>query len=456
MADDLGWAELGCYGQKKIKTPNLDKMAAEGVRFTNFYSGSPVCAPSRCTLLTGKHTGHAQIRQNREMGGYADSEEHGQSPIKANTFTIGAMLKSQGYTTACIGKWGLGGPNTEGVPRKNGFDYFYGYLDQKQAHNLYPTHLWHNETWDTLQNSFINSHPKLTDAEKTDPNIYKKFMGNDFAPYHIRDEAVKFIQNNKNKPFFLYFTPVAPHLSLQIPDREIDKFGYNFNDTPYLANKGYTPHNRPKAAYAASISLLDEMVGNILETLKKEGLEENTLIIFTSDNGATFDVGGVDAAFFESVKDLRGLKGSIYEGGIRVPFIVKYGKKLKPNSIIPNPAVNYDIMATIKDFTKNQTKFETDGISLMPLILGGKANDNRTLYWEFAGYGHQKAVRMGNWKGVYVGLEKNPNALLQLYDLEKDESEQNDVAAKYPEIAEKIKKIMLESHSESEIKAWNF
>ncbi|MGL4630364.1 MAG: arylsulfatase [Leadbetterella sp.] len=455
LADDLGWAELGCYGQKKIKTPHLDKLAAQGVRFTHFYSGSPVCAPSRCILLTGKHSGHSQVRQNKEIKtGLTD--EQGQFPLVANTFTIGTMLKNQGYKTACIGKWGLGGPGTDGIPRKNGFDYFYGYLDQKQAHNLYPTHLWRNESWDTLDNVDMNPHPKLTEKEKLDSKIYQKFIGNEFAPYKINEEAIRFIENNKKEPFFLYYTPVAPHLALQIPDSEIEKFGYDFQDLPYLADKGYTPHNRPKAAYAASISLLDEHIGNLIKTLEKEGILENTILFFSSDNGAAYDIGGVDAKFFESVKNLRGLKGSLYEGGIRVPFIVNFGNNIKANRVVSIPSISYDIMATIHDLIQSSIPIETDGISLLPLIKGEKYKNKRTFYWEFAGYGGQKAIRMGKWKGVFTDLVKNANPKMQLYNIDIDGSEQLDVSISHQKIVKKLTKKMAESHQNSPVHEWNF
>lgn len=456
MADDLGYAELGCYGQQKIKTPNLDKMAAEGLRFTNFYAGSPVCAPSRSVLLTGKHTGHTQVRDNQEFGGFDDENEFGQMPLAPNTETIATMLKSAGYTTACVGKWGLGGPNTTGIPRKHGFDFFYGYLDQKQAHNFYPTHLWRNEQWDTLRNNGILSHPKLNDDDKRNPEIYKKSIGQDYAGYHIRDEAIKFIKDNKSKPFFLYFTPTMPHLAIQVPDNEIDKFGYKFEEKPYFAEKGYTPHNRPRAAYATMISLLDEFVGNIIETLKKEGLDQNTIIFFTSDNGATHDVGGVETDFFRSVGHLRGLKGSVYEGGIRVPMIVKWKGKIKPNTTTNQASVAYDVMPTLRELCKISKPIESDGNSLLPLLMGKQPKIERQLYWEFYSYGRQKAMRWGNWKVVLTDLQKNPNAKIQLYDLSKDESETTDLAAKHPDIVAKMQKMMEQSHSQAVLPQWNF
>lgn len=456
MADDLGYGELGCYGQQKIKTPNLDKMAAEGLRFTDFYAGSPVCAPSRSVLLTGKHTGHTQVRDNQEFGGFEDTNEFGQMPLAPNTETIATMLKSAGYTTACVGKWGLGGPNTTGVPRKHGFDFFYGYLDQKQAHNFYPTHLWRNEQWDTLRNNGILSHPKLSEADKQNPMIYKKSMGDDYAGYHIRDEAIRFIKENKSKPFFLYFTPTMPHLALQVPDSEIDKFGYRFEEKPYFTEQGYTPHNRPRAAYATMISLLDEFVGNIIETLKKEGLDQNTIIFFTSDNGATHDVGGVETAFFKSGGKLRGAKGSVYEGGIRVPMIVRWQGKIKANSTTNQASVAYDIMPTLHELTKIKKPIQTDGASLLPTLFSKKANLERPLYWEFFSYGRQKAMRWGKWKAVLTDLKVNPDAKIQLYDLEKDESETTDLASKYPEIVSKMQKMMQQSHSDAVLPQWNF
>ncbi|MCX6337748.1 MAG: sulfatase-like hydrolase/transferase, partial [Bacteroidetes bacterium] len=318
-ADDMGYGELGAYGQTKIKTPNLDRMSAEGMRFTDHYSSAPVCAPARCMLLTGKHGGHTYIHGNYELGGFADSLEGGQMPLPEGVFTVGKMMQQAGYKTAAIGKWGLGMANTTGSPIKQGFDYFYGYLDQKQAHNYYPTHLWENDHWDTLQNPVINVHKQIDSIKATvaDFNYYK---GKEYAPAKLTEKALAFIDNNKNKPFFLYLPYTLPHLSLQAPDEWVKKYIGQFNERPYYGQNGYASSLYPLSTYAAMISFLDAQVGLILEKIKALGLDENTLILFSSDNGATFN-GGVNRQFFNSNGGLRGQKMDLYEGGIREPFI---------------------------------------------------------------------------------------------------------------------------------------
>ena len=270
-ADDLGYGELGSYGQTKIKTPNLDRMAKEGMRFTQHYSSAPVCAPSRCMLMTGKHPGHSYIRGNYELGGFEDKLEGGQMPLHEGAYTVAKMLKERGYQTALIGKWGMGVTGTTGSPLQHGFDYYYGYLDQKQAHNFYPTHLWENDKWDTLNNHSFMVHGSIDPKTATDAD-FKKFIGNDYAPAKMTEKALGFLDKNKSKPFFLYLPYTLPHLALQAPEKYVAQYAGLFDDVPYYGDKGYAPSKYPRATYAALISFLDEQVGIIMENIIKLGL----------------------------------------------------------------------------------------------------------------------------------------------------------------------------------------
>ncbi|MFN5423240.1 MAG: sulfatase-like hydrolase/transferase, partial [bacterium] len=318
-ADDLGYGELGCYGQTKIQTPNIDRLAKEGMRFTQHYSGAPVCAPSRCMLMTGKHAGRSYIRGNYELGGFEDDKEGGQMPLAEGTYTIASMLIVRGYTTGMIVKWGLGVTNTTGSPLKQGFDYYYGYLDQKQAHNHYPTHLWENDRWDTLNNNYLYVH-KAVDPAKATEKDFTAFKGNEYAPAKMTEKAIGFIEKNIQSPFFLYLPYTLPHLSLQAPDKYVQQYIGKFDEKPYYGNKGYASTQYPLSTYAAMITYLDDQVGIVMKKIKELGLDNNTIIMFSSDNGATF-TGGVDTELFNSAGGLRGYKMDVYEGGIRVPFI---------------------------------------------------------------------------------------------------------------------------------------
>ncbi|MHC4702709.1 MAG: sulfatase-like hydrolase/transferase, partial [Planctomycetota bacterium] len=303
MADDLGYRELGCYGQKKIKTPNVDKMAAEGMRFTDYYTGSAVCAPARCNLMTGMHGGHAYVRNNSEVGGWETFK--GQLPLPAETVTIAEVLKKQGYATGAFGKWGLGGVGSTGDPLDQGFDRFFGYNCQRHAHNLFPNFLVSDKGEVTL-----------------DGNT-RGLTGETYGPQAIADECLKFIRENKDRPFFVYYPTVLPHLALQAPQEDIDRYKGKWPDPPY-EGKSYLPHPTPKACYAAMISFMDKQVGRVMRLLEELDLDDNTVVFFTSDNGTTHLKAQVDYEFFESVGELRGLKGTLYEGGIRVPMVVRW------------------------------------------------------------------------------------------------------------------------------------
>ena len=308
MADDLGWSELGSYGQKKIKTPNIDQLAKEGMRFTANYSGNAVCAPSRCVLMTGKHPGHAIVRNNKAM------KPEGQHPIPANEITIGELLQKEGYVTGAFGKWGLGNTWSSGNPTKQGFNRFFGYNCQGHAHSYYPATLWSNNELYKLNNKPpVPGHASLPEgADSSDPRSYDIFKGQDYAPDRINEQALAFIRKNKNKPFYLYYPTVIPHVALHVPDEELKPYlAEKWTDPPFIRGKGYgyTPHFTPRAAYAAMITRMDRYIGNILALIKKLNLEENTIVVFTSDNGTTHLKLEVDYDFFESVKPLPGQIG---------------------------------------------------------------------------------------------------------------------------------------------------
>lgn len=454
-ADDLGYGELGSYGQMKIKTPNLDRMAKEGMRFTQHYSSSAVCAPARCMLMTGKHAGSSYIRGNYELGGFLDSEEKGQIPLKAEEFTVAELVKQKGYTTALVGKWGLGMNGTEGSPNAQGFDYYYGYLDQKQSHNYYPTHLWENEKWDTLNQPYINVH-KILDPKTATDTDFDYFKGEVYAPEKMTEKALKFIYNNKENPFFLYLPYTIPHASLQAPEEWIKQYIGLFEEKPYYGQNGYASTKYPLSTYAAMISYLDAQVGIIMARIKELGLDENTIIMFSSDNGTTFN-GGVDAAFFNSVDNLKGLKMDLYEGGIREPFIARWPGKIRAGSISDLISAQYDFFATIADLTNQKVK-NTDGISFLPELLGNKSKQKKHdyLYFEYPEKGGQIAIRMGDWKGVKSNLKKNPNALWEIYNLRSDRNETVDVSNQNSKLVKRFEEILKKEHQTSAVKNWEF
>jgi arylsulfatase A len=456
MADDMGYGELGCYGQEKIKTPYIDAMARAGMRFTQYYA-TTLCASTRCSFITGLSGAHALVRDNYEMGGYTDAEEFGQMSLPDNTVTIARELKKAGYTTAIMGKWGLGGPGTTGIPNRQGFDFFYGYLDQKQCHNLYPSHLWRNDKAEWLQ-PFFHPHQRLT-GDSTDPRAYDGYKGKIYSQDTIVSEAIQFIARQKNqKPFFLYLPFNLPHLALQVPDAELKPYEGLFDEKPYTGARGYLPHIKPRSAYAAMISLLDTYVGRILGALEKNGFAKNTLVIFTSDNGATIPgTGGADTDFFKSNGHLRGYKGSLYEGGIRVPFIARWPGQIKAGTKNNLPFAVWDLMATFCQAAGAKTSFYTDGVSMLPYFKGQSGlNMHNYLYWEVHGYGNGiQAARWGQWKGVRRGVHKDKNAPVELYNLAADEAETTDVSAAHPDVVAVMEDIF-KRRSRAIIKEWNF
>lgn len=442
LADDLGSAELGCYGQKKIRTPNLDALAAQGVRFTQAYAPSCVCAPTRGSLLTGLHTGHAHVRDNRELGGWERGDPEGQEPLPAGTKTLPRWLQAQGYATCAVGKWGLGGPGTSGEPRQQGFDHWFGYLCQRIAHNYYPEHLWRNETKVPLEG-----------------NTWKNLTGALYAPDLMLVETLEWLraqretQRETGKPFFLYYATPVPHAALQVPEDSLADYVGQWDDPAYDGRKGYLPHPTPRAAYAAMVSRMDRDVGRILTELETLGVAENTIVIFASDNGATFN-GGTDSAFFQSNAPLRGLKCSLYEGGIRTPLLVRWPGVVKPRRTSDHVCTLWDIWATLADAVGADAP-KTDGVSFAPTLRGdAEQREHEALYWEYHAYGGIRAARLGQWKAVQRNVKKG-EASIELYDLSADIGETKDVAEAHPEVIDRVRKVF-SARTPSPIAAWNF
>jgi len=450
LADDLGYRELGSFGQEKIRTPHLDRLATQGMRLTQHYSGNAVCAPSRCVLMTGLHPGHAHVRDNRAM------KPEGQEPIPDSTVTLAELLKAEGYATGAFGKWGLGGPGSEGEPLRQGFDRFFGYNCQSHAHSYYPDYLWSDNKRIPLNNTPpIPGHAKLPDeADSADPRSYDQFKGQEYAPDRIRDEALNFIDQHQAEPFFLYYPTVLPHVALHVPDRELQPYAeLGWNDPPFTAARGgYTPHFTPRAAYAAMISHLDSDVGAILNRLKQRGLEENTIVVFTSDNGTTHLDQEVDFRFFKSVGELRGLKGSLYEGGVRVPTIVRWPGHVEAGSKSDYVSGFEDWMPTLLNSigAAKQVPSTTDGVNLLPLLTGHELLQRSFLYREFPNYGGQQSVRVGDWKAVRQGMTRG-NIDVELYDIAKDISEQHNVAEQHLDVVDQLSKLMSEQHQPSDV-----
>ncbi|MEM7659335.1 MAG: arylsulfatase [Bacteroidota bacterium] len=452
LADDLGYQELGSYGQEKIQTPHLDQLAAEGMRFTRHYSGNAVCAPSRCVLLTGLHTGHSYVRSNYEMGGFLDEEEGGQLPLPPNTPTLACMLQAQGYATGAIGKWGLGGPGSTGLPTRQGFDEFYGYLCQKQAHNYYPTHLWRNESWDSLPNEYVYPHQSLPEtADPNDPASYTQFRGQVHAQDAMAEEALSFVKRHAEEPFFLYLPFPIPHLALQAPEAALEPYRGQFPDTPYVGNKNYLPNQYPLSTYAAMITRMDQQIGDLLHLLDSLELAENTIVMFSSDNGTTFDIGGVNRFFFESLGELRGHKGNLYEGGIRVPFIARWPGHIPVGSTSALPSAFWDIWPTLAEITSGTTPPDLDGISLLPTLLGEQEEvPPRSLYWEYPARGGTIAIQEEDWKLLQFDTKEQINGRVELYHLGEDPGETIDLSAKHPEMVGKLLKQIQALHKPSE------
>ncbi len=434
LADDLGYADLSITGQQKFATPNIDQLAKDGMLFTQHYSGSTVCAPSRSTLLTGQHTGHTFIRGNKSV------QPEGQHPLNSSSITVSEILKTKGYVTGAFGKWGLGSPSSEGDPNKQGFDEFYGYNCQRIAHNYYPYHLWDNQVKILLEEN---------NGSKTEV----------YAPEIIHKKALEFIEKNKDTVFFMYYPSIIPHAELAAPEKYMKKFrGKLLPEKSYRGvdggkrykNGGYGSQKEPNTAFAAMVYLLDEQVGEIRKKVKELGIEKNTLIIFTSDNGP-HNVGGKNSTYFNSNGEFRGYKRDLYEGGIRVPMITYWPGTIKPNSISKHVSAFWDFLPTVCDIIQTTASVQTDGISFLPELVGQKQKKHKFLYWEFLEKGGKQAVRLDNWKGIRLNMTNTPNAPIELYDLTSDIGEQNNIADEHPNIVKQIEHIMKEQHIYSDV-----
>ena len=424
LADDLGYGDIGCYGQQKIATPNIDRLAKMGVKFTQFYSGSTVCAPARSSFMTGLHTGHTSIRGNRTL------QPEGQVPLHDSVITIAMLLKQAGYITAAFGKWSLGFITTSGDPQKKGFDEFYGYNCQTLAHNYYPDHLWHNHDRIDLPGNL-----------KFD-SVYSADL--------IHQQAIKFLNSNHDRPFFLYLPYTLPHADVIVPHDEVyDGYVKKFNEQPAAIkstdNEKHHFDPYPHAAFAAMVSRLDKFVGEIMQTVKAQGIEENTLIIFTSDNGPHKENGG-DPVFFNSNGGFRGIKRDLYEGGIRVPFIACKKGMTKGGTVNETPAALWDLFPTFLQLAGAQQTKTVDGISILPLLKGQKQIGHSYFYWELHEAGGKQAVRFGNWKGVKLNVSTVNNSPIELYDLKTDPQEKNNIASKHPDVVKKIENFMKEAY----------
>ena len=443
LADDLGIGDLGCYGQKVIKTPNIDQLAASGIQFRNHYSGSTVCAPSRSVLMTGMHTGHTYIRDNR--GGL--NGEEGQTAIEANAFTIAELLKQKGYATGAFGKWGLGFVGTSGDPNKQGFDTFFGYNCQAVAHRYYPEYLWHNDKKVFLPgNDWTNTVTYAADV------IHKK--------------AIEFIEENADRPFFLFYPSTIPHAELLVPDDEIfARHSGKYDEIPFTVEKAkkgasygpeisitaYCPQEQPKATYASMVERLDKHVGEVMAKLKELGIDKNTLIIFTSDNGVHSE-GGLNPEFFDSNSKYRGYKRDLYEGGIKTPMVAMWPGKIKAGSTTSHISAFWDVFPTIAEIVRTKSPENIDGISFLPTLLASA--DQKThdyLYWEFHAMNGKQAIRQGNWKAVRLNVLTKAQSVTELYNLDEDPSETTNLASSYPEKVKEMELLMDKAHTESEL-----
>ena len=428
LADDLGYGDVGCYGQQIIKTPNIDRMAKEGMLFTQHYAGCTVSAPSRCSLMTGLHTGHTQVRGNREI------TPEGQQPMREDTYTLGKLMKSAGYTTGIFGKWGLGNPGSVSIPNKMGFDEFYGYNCQRQSHSFYPDHLWHNE-----------EKVLFPENENNACKTYSQDL--------IHEQALKFIRDHKEQPFFAMLTYTLPHAELNLPHDSIYKMYENsFEETPYIGKfdkvyGGYNTSEKPLASFAAMVSRLDKYVGDVMAELKELGLDKNTIVIFTSDNGPHHE-GGADPDFFKSYGPFRGIKRDVYEGGIRIPMVAWCPGTIKAGAQSDHISAFWDVMPTLAELTGTVLPEKTDGISFLPTLLSKKDQQaHNYLYWEFHELNGREALRSGKWKLIRQPIVGE--TILELYDLSNDIHEDTNLAEKYPDKVKELVSLMDNARTES-------
>ncbi|MBX2815102.1 MAG: arylsulfatase [Saprospiraceae bacterium] len=437
LADDLGYGDLGCYGQNSFQTPHLDRLAGEGMLFTQHYSGSTVCAPSRCALMTGMHTGHTFIRGNKEV------RPEGQFPIPAATRTMAEVLKDKGYSTGAFGKWGLGYPGSEGDPLSQGFDRFYGYNCQRLGHHYYPYYLWDNR--DTVH---------LTGNAGKQKNQY--------GPELIQEQVLSFIDDHKEDPFFLFVPSIIPHAELIAPEPLMEKYRGKYlpekayegtDDGPQYRQGPYESQPESHAAFAAMVDLLDQHVGQILSKLQEHGLTDNTLVIFTSDNGPHLE-GGADPDYFDSNGPLKGYKRDLYEGGIRVPMIAKWPGQIEPGTRSDHISAFWDVLPTLAEIVDADLSDPVDGISFLPAMTGQPQQEHDFLYWEFPSVLGRQAIRKGRWKAIRYDVFTNPSRAIELYDLSADPGEENNVASQYPEVVDELRNHMVSAHAPSELFPW--
>jgi arylsulfatase A len=407
-ADDLGWGDLSSYGQQKFRTPHIDRLAAEGTRFTQYYAGSTVCAPSRAALMLGQHTGHNRIRGNGEI------------PLEADDLTMAEHLKARGYRTALVGKWGLGFEGTPGLPEAQGFDETFGYLTHQHPHRQYTDRLWKDGRW-------VEVSPER-----------------DFTSDLFTRAAVEFVERAGSQPFFLYLAYPLPHAELRAPDEAIAAFRGRFPETPFVNAKadattpahpyresgGYRSQPTPRAAFAAMVTRMDDGVGRVLDALRARGLDRNTIVLFTSDNGPHQE-GGADPAFFDSNGPLRGIKRDLYDGGIRVPMLVRWPGRVPAGRVSDAIWAHWDLFPTLAAIAGGPMPDGLDGLAMVDVLTGVRqAAPERTLYWEFHERDYQRAARRGRWKAVWTA----PDRAIELYDLDADPGEARDLAATHPEV----------------------
>ncbi len=424
LADDLGYGDLGCYGQRRIQTPNLDRMAQEGLRFTQHYAGSAVCAPSRCSLLTGLHTGHTRIRGNDRR------------PLLPEDVTIAQRLREAGYATGVIGKWGLGEAGSTGIPTRQGFDYFFGYLNQQHAHNYYPEFLWRNEEKVPLPNVVERpaGRPNHPGGVSTNRAVYSHDL--------FMKEAEGFIRQNASRPFFLYLALTIPHANNEagVKGMEVPDWGpYAQEDWP-----------EPQKGYAAMITRMDEGIGRLLGVLKELGLEERTIVFFSSDNGPHQE-GGADPRFFQSSGPLRGFKRDLYEGGIRVPMLVRWPGVIRPGGRTEHVSAFWDFYPTCLELAGLEADKGLDGISFLPVLVGEETGqkEHAYLYWELHEAGGIQAIRTGRWKAIRQNLALAPDGRLELYDLKRDPAESRDVSEKHPDVVKELRPLFDTARTEA-------
>jgi arylsulfatase A len=432
VADDLGYGDVSCYGQQRFQTPNIDRLATEGMKFTQGYAGTAVCSPSRSSFFTGQHTGHTPVRGNLAV------KPEGQYPLPDSSRIIPQLLKQAGYATGCFGKWGLGGPGSTGDPVNKGFDEFFGYNSQTLAHNYYPYYLWHNREKVLL--------PENRGARSVT-----------YAPTLIQQHLLAFIEQHKAEPFAVFMTTVIPHAELAAPPAYMKQaighygpekpfIGPDTSAATYAKTGAYLSQPYPRAAVVATMRVLDDQVGEIMQKLKQLHLDDNTLVVFTSDNGPSPE-GGKDLAYFNSSGGLRGAKRDLYEGGIRVPFIVRWPGQVKAGTVTTQLAAFWDFLPTFTDVAGLKTPAGIDGLSLLPTLTGrGRQPQHPHLYWEFYEQGGSVAARWGQWKAVRLNMATTPNGPIELYDLTSDLGEQHDVAAQHPDVVARFAQIFTKEH----------